>query len=236
MTVVRRFASKIPHMFAPDSAHRVYAAFRSAFPDGRLVIVSNRQPYVHQRGAAGEIAIECPAGGLTLALDPVLQSVGGAWVAWGHGDADRIVVDECDRVGVPPDDPAYSLRRLWLSQREVEDYYLGFSNQGLWPLCHNILEHVRFRDRYWSAYRGVNLRFARAAAEEIGKGSGMVWFQDYQLALAPRDFRALRPEVTAAHFWHIPWPAWETFRVCPQKAQILEGLLANDLIGFHLES
>lgn len=223
-------------MVDPRSARRVYAAFRSAFPDGRLIVVSNRQPYVHRYGEAGEITVESPAGGLALALDPVLQAVGGAWVAWGDGDADRIVVDEDDRVCVPPDDPAYTLRRLWLSDDEVQDYYLGFSNQGLWPLCHNILEHVRFRDRYWSAYRAVNLRFARAAAEELGDAGGMVWFQDYHLALAPRYFRELRPDVTTASFWHVPWPAWETFRVCPWKLEILEGLLANDLLGFHLDS
>ena len=217
-------------------AQRVYAAFRSAFPDGRLIVVSNRQPYVHQYGEAGEIAVECPAGGLSLALDPVLQAVGGAWVAWGHGDADPVVVDEHDRVGVPPYDPAYTLRRLWLSDDEVQNYYLGFSNEGLWPLCHNILEHVRFRDRFWEEYQRVNLRFAQAAAEEVGPEGGMVWFHDYHLALAPGYFRELRPDVTAAHFWHVPWPAWETFRVFPWKLEILEGLLANDLLGFHLDS
>ncbi|HET6362061.1 MAG TPA: trehalose-6-phosphate synthase [Gemmatimonadota bacterium] len=217
-------------------AQRVSAAFREAFPDGRLIVVSNRQPYVHQRGEAGDIVIESPAGGLSLALDPVLQAVGGLWVAWGHGDADRLVVDERDHLRVPPDEPAYSLRRLWLTDAEIEDYYLGFSNQGLWPLCHNILQHVRFRDRYWAEYRRVNLRFARAVADELGEDSGLVWFHDYHLALAPRRFRMLRREAVAAHFWHIPWPAWETFRVCPWKLAILEGLLGNDLLGFHLDS
>ena len=220
---------------ADRSAQRVYAGFRRTFPDGRLVVVSNREPYVHSRDQSGGLALESPAGGLTLALDPVMQALGGAWVAWGHGDADRDVVDAYDRVRVPPDHPAYVLKRLWLTDEEVADYYLGFSNQGLWPLGHNILEHVKFRDRFWGAYVRVNARFARAAAEELG-GNGLIWFHDYHLALAPAFAREAAPDATLAHFWHIPWPAWETFRVCPWKVELLEGLLANELLGFHLDS
>ncbi|MGH7565205.1 MAG: alpha,alpha-trehalose-phosphate synthase (UDP-forming) [Gemmatimonadota bacterium] len=220
----------------PFPAQRVYAVFRRAFPNERLVVVSNRQPYAHDRDESGRVIVDRPAGGLPLALDPVMRALGGTWVAWGHGEADREVVDEHDRIGVPPDDPAYTLRRLWLSEEEVENYYFGFSNQGLWPLCHNILEHVRFRDRFWDAYCGVNTRFARAAAEELGDSAGLIWFHDYHLALAPAAVREARPDATLAHFWHIPWPAWETFRVCPRKVELLEGLLANDLLGFHLDS
>jgi trehalose 6-phosphate synthase len=218
------------------AARRVPAVFRRAFPEGRLVVVSNRQPYAHDRDDAGEIAVDRPAGGLVQALDPVMRALGGTWVAWGHGAADREVVDEHDRLGVPPEDPAYTLRRLWLSDEEIENHYFGFSNQGLWPLCHNILEHVRFRDAFRDAYRGVNERFARAAVEELGETSGLIWFQDYHLALAPAFAREARPDAALAHFWHIPWPAWETFRVCPWKVELLEGLLANDFLGFHLES
>lgn len=215
---------------------RVEAAFRSAFPDGQLVLVSNRQPYVHVHDESGERSVERPTGGLTLALDPLLQAVGGTWIAWGHGDDDRGVVDAHDRVRVPPDDPAYTLRRLWLSDEEIENYYLGYANQALWPLCHNVLEHVRFRDRFWTAFCQVNARFGRVAVEELAGRGGLVWFQDYHLALAPSTLRELRPDITMAHFWHIPWPAWETFRVCPQKVDLLQGLLANDLVGFHLGS
>jgi trehalose 6-phosphate synthase len=222
----------VPHI----GSEHVYPAFRAAFPEGRLVVVSNRQPYVHRRSDDGRVTVERPAGGLALALDPVLRAIDGTWVAWGHGDADHDVVGTHDRVRVPPDDPAYTLRRMWLSGDEVEEYYFGFSNQALWPLCHNFLQHVKFRDRFWNAYRRVNARFARTAAEELGAGGGLVWFHDYHLALAPADLRRARPEATLAHFWHVPWPAWETFRVCPRKIALLEGLLANDLLGFHLDS
>ncbi len=217
------------------TADRVHQAFREHFPDARLAVVSNRQPYAHLR-QDGEVTVQRPAGGLALALDPLLHAVGGTWVAWGHGDADPDVVDEHDRVRVPPEDPAYTLRRIWLTEEEIERYYLGYSNQALWPLCHNILEHVRFRDRFWKAYGEVNRRYAHATVEELDGADGLVWIHDYHLALAPRAIREVRSDLTLAHFWHIPWPPWETFRVCPQKVEIMEGLLANDLIGFHLES
>ena len=217
------------------TADGVHEAFREHFPGVKLVVVSNRQPYAHQNENGG-IVVQLPAGGLALALDPLLRAVGGTWVAWGDGDADRDVVDEHDRVRVPPEDPVYTIRRVWLSEDDVERYYLGYSNQALWPLCHNILEHVRFRDRFWKTYVDVNRRFAHATVDEMGDDDALVWVHDYQLALAPRWIREVRSDVTLAHFWHIPWPAWETFRVCPQKVELLEGLLANDLIGFHLET
>ena len=215
--------------------NRVRDAFAEHFPESGLVVVSNRQPYVHVR-EDGKIAVRRPAGGLTRALDPVLQAVGGIWIAWGHGDADSEVVDEHDRVGVPPENPRYALRRLWLSEEDVQRYYLGFSNQALWPLCHNILEHVRFRDRFWKKYIEINQRFGRAVVEEVGDDDALVWIHDYHLALTPETIRELRPNLTLAHFWHIPWPAWETFRVCPRKIALLNGLLANDLLVFHLDS
>jgi len=216
------------------SPRRVRDTFRRAIPEGHLVVVSNRQPYAHERGDE-EIEVERPTGGLALSLDPVLQAAGGTWIAWGHGSADHDVVDEHDRVAVPPENPAYTLRRLWLTDAEIEGYYLGYSNQALWPMCHNILEHVRFRNRHWDAYRAVNEKFARAVLEEAGDRETLVWLHDYHLALAPRLVRRERPDLLLSHFWHVPWPAWETFRVCPQKVELLEGLLANDLLGFHLD-
>lgn len=217
------------------TAERVRDTFDETFPDGQLTVVSNRQPYAHVR-SDGEIDVKKPAGGLVLALDPVMRALGGTWVAWGHGDADRKAVDEHDRVRVPPEDPDYTVRRLWLDEEQVENYYLGYSNQALWPLCHNVMEHVRFRDRFWNAYRDVNTTFAHAIVEEAGDREGLVWIQDYHLALAPQIVREVRSDLRLGHFWHIPWPAWETFRVCPQKIELLEGLLANDLLGFHLDS
>ncbi|MFW6205987.1 MAG: alpha,alpha-trehalose-phosphate synthase (UDP-forming) [Gemmatimonadota bacterium] len=218
-------------------ADGVVDRFRAAFPDQQLVVVSNREPYEHRWGDdVGEIRVKRPAGGLTSALDPLLQAVGGTWIAWGSGDADAAVVDEEDRVRVPPEDERYTLRRIWLDQYDVNRYYLGFANQFLWPLCHYRPALTRIRSRYWERYRRVNRRFADAVLDETRGGGSVVWFQDYHLALAPALVRARRPELSLAHFWHIPWPPREIFEVAPQAKDLLAGLLANDLMEFQLPS
>ncbi|HUG40793.1 MAG TPA: trehalose-6-phosphate synthase [Longimicrobiales bacterium] len=215
----------------------VVAAFREAFAGEPLIVVSNREPYEHRWGEdVGEIRVKRPAGGLTSALDPLLQAVGGVWIAWGSGDADAAVVDGDDRVRVPPEEPKYTLRRLWLDQHDVNRYYLGFANQFLWPLCHFRPALTRVRARYWERYRRVNRRFAEAVLDEARNGGAAVWFQDYHLALAPAYVRARRPDLALAHFWHIPWPPLEIFDVTPQGRDLIGGLLANDLLGFQLES
>ncbi|HEX6941010.1 MAG TPA: trehalose-6-phosphate synthase [Longimicrobiales bacterium] len=211
--------------------------FREAFPEERFLVVSNREPYEHRWAEdVGDIEVRRPAGGLTSALDPLLQGVGGVWIAWGSGDADAVVVDAQDRVGVPPEAPRYTLRRLWLDQRDVNGYYLGFSNQFLWPLCHLRPALTRLRARHWERYRRVNRAFADAVLDEARGAPAAVWFQDYHVALAPRYVRSRRPDLCLAHFWHIPWPPLEIFRVAPQAADLVDGLLANDLVGFQLPS
>ncbi|HEX2190590.1 MAG TPA: trehalose-6-phosphate synthase [Longimicrobiaceae bacterium] len=210
--------------------------FRRTFPGRRFVVVSNREPYEHRwSDEVGEIDVRRPAGGLTSALDPLLQALGGTWVAWGSGEADAAVVDKEHRVRVPPEDPSYTLRRVWLTQHDIHRYYLGFSNQFLWPLCHLRPDLTRVRSRYWERYRRVNRRFAEATLEEARGGGAAVWVQDYHLALVPLFVRAQRPDLTLAHFWHIPWPPIDIFRLSPQAPFLLRGLLANDLVGFHLQ-
>lgn len=223
-----------PATLGPES---MAALFRAAFPDERFVVVSNREPYEHRWGEyVGEVEVHRPAGGLTSALDPLMQAVGGVWIAWGSGDADGAAVDAHDRVRVPPEEPSYTLRRVWLDQRDIHGYYLGYSNQFLWPMCHLRPELTRARSRYWERYRRVNRRFAEAVLEETSGTTAAVWFQDYHLALAPMFVRARRPDLSLAHFWHIPWPPFEIFRVTPQARELLQGLLANDLMGFQLPS
>ncbi len=197
-----------------------------------LVVVSNREPYVHRHSVQG-IEVERPAGGLVAALDPVLREVGGVWVAWGSGDADFEVADAHHEIRVPPEDPQYVLKRVRLSKADIERFYHGFSNQSLWPLFHMAMDKARFVRRYWTAYQSVNQRFADAALDVLDQDT-IVWIQDYHLALCPLYLRARRPDLLMMQFWHIPWPGWDVFRICPQSAELLEGLLANDLLGFHL--
>ena len=198
----------------------------------KLIVVSNREPYVHKKTGLS-IKVEKPTGGLTSAMDDVLRATGGTWVAWGSGNGDTDVVDTHNRVEVPPEKPLYTLKRVWLSPSQADNYYHGYSNQVLWPLCPITLARVYFRKKFWDDYVTVNNAFAEAVLGEAN-GDTAVWLHDYHLCLAPRLLREKKKEITVAHFWHIPWPDWSVFRICPQSREILEGLLGNDLIGFQI--
>ena len=200
---------------------------------GCFVVVSNREPFIHRR-LGGQTVCMQPASGVTRALDPVLRAARGLWVAHGSGDADREVVDFRSCIAVPPESPRYTLKRVWLSQEQEDLYYYGLANQALWPLCHVVYQRPVFEEAHWRAYEEVNARFADAVAEEILGQRAFIFIQDYHLALISRMIKERCPDAVTAQFWHIPWPNPEVFRICPWKEQILEGLLGNDVLGFHL--
>jgi trehalose-6-phosphate synthase len=205
-------------------------------PFGSLFVVSNREPYMHVRRGKNIEAL-VPASGLVTALEPILRACDGTWIACGSGDADRDVVDEHDRLRVPPDHPEYTLRRVWLTKEEEEGYYYGFSNEGLWPLCH--IAHTRpvFRASDWQDYHDANRKFADAVLAEMdGIEHALLLVQDYHFALLPRMVKERRPDVRVAIFWHIPWPNPEAFRICPWQRELLDGLLGADLVGFHIQA
>jgi trehalose 6-phosphate synthase len=214
---------------------RLQDVARNRLGGAKLIVVANREPYIH-RYTNGEIKWIRPAGGLTTALDPVMQACGGVWVAHGSGDADRIASDAYGRVGVPPDDPSYSLRRVWLSKDDEEGYYYGTSNSMLWPLCHQVFARPEFDAGHWETYRKVNEKFAAAVLEEAEGGPALVFVQDYHFALLPRLLKLARPDLVVAQFWHIPWPNTEKFLVCPWAKELLDGMLGNDLLGFHTQN
>jgi len=203
---------------------------------GSLFVVSNREPYMHEhRGKNIEAVV--PASGLVTALEPVLRSCDGTWIAHGSGEADREAVDRHDRLRVPPDKPEYTLRRVWLTKKEEQGYYYGFSNEGLWPLCH--IAHARplFRTSDWESYQEVNRKFADAVLEEMsGTEHPLLLVQDYHFALLPSMVKEARPDVRVAIFWHIPWPNPEAFGICPWQRELLDGLLGADLVGFHTQA
>jgi trehalose 6-phosphate synthase/phosphatase len=211
---------------------RLSAVLETGFSNQNLIVVSNREPYIHKNTRYG-IVVDQPAGGLTSALDDVLQSVGGTWIAWGSGSADRQSVDEHDRLSVPPENPAYRLKRVWLNPSAVDNYYHGYSNQVLWPLCHMTLDRVYYRNKFWEDYNRVNKIFSKAVEEEIHDPS-LIWIHDYHFCLLPQALRDKNLPAVITHFWHIPWPDWGVFRICPQAPEILEGMLGNDLIGFQV--
>jgi len=199
----------------------------------KFILVSNREPYMH-RFAGRQIEWVQPASGLTVALDPIMRACGGTWIAHGTGDADWQMVDEQDRVPVPPDDPSFTLLRVRLTRKQEAQYYLGLANQGLWPLCHIVFTRPTFRPEDWQAYREVNEIFARAVLEEAGDAPTFVFIQDFHFALLPRMLKDRNSNLIVAQFWHIPWPNPEVLRGFPWKEELLDGLLGNDMLGFHL--
>ncbi len=218
------------------TAERLSVHVRSKLGHSQLFVVSNREPFSHvHQGKSVQVIV--PASGLVTALEPVLCACDGTWIAHGNGDADRETVDSHDRLRVPPEEPKYTLRRVWLTKEEEEGYYYGFSNEGIWPLCH--IAHTRpiFRDADFEHYRQANQKFAKAVLEEMANTERPVLLvQDYHFALLPRLIKKQRPDARVAIFWHIPWPSSESFEICPWQRELLDGLLGADLVGFHIQS
>jgi len=220
---------------SPWTAQRLKEQMRAELDGKKLVLVSNREPYMHEKDGR-DIRCIVPAGGLVTALDPVMRACDGLWIAHGSGDADRETVDGNNMLRVPPGEPAYTLKRVWLTREEEDGYYYGFANEGLWPLCHITHNRPEFRLEDWTYYREVNEKFADALLEEIaGEESPLVLVQDYHLALLPSLIKEKRPDAKVAIFWHIPWPNPEAYGICPWRQEILQGMLGSDIIGFHIQ-
>ncbi len=238
---LRELIRDLERQYRPlDGSQRIWdqqslrATLRSELHGNDVIAVSNREPYIHVRDAAG-VHLQHPASGLVTALEPVMRACSGVWIAHGSGSADRETVDAHDRIAVPPGHPLYQLRRIWLTQEEEKGYYAGFANEGLWPLCH--IAHVRptFRAADFDYYRRVNERFAKAVADESSTPDPVVLVQDYHFALLPRMIRERLPAATIITFWHIPWPNPESFAICPWRTELLDGLLGSSILGFHTQ-
>jgi len=200
-----------------------------------LLVVSNREPVLHDRDADGAIRVSRTTGGVAVALDSLMRDRGGVWIAHGAGSADRDTVDGDDKLWLPPERPMYQLRRLWIEEERFNAYYGGFANEGLWPLCHLVDVRPKFRATDWEAYQSVNAQFAEAIARESAAADAPVFIQDYHLTLVAHYLRGLRPSARSALFWHIPWPYPDRLRICPWRREVLRGLLANDFLAFQVE-
>jgi trehalose 6-phosphate synthase len=238
---VRRMAAEIASEESrasggPWSAERLQRTLERSLHGEGVVVVSNREPYLHERAAGGGVKVVRPASGLVTALEPVMRACSGTWIAHGSGSADRATVDRHDRVSVPPGEEAYALRRVWLSPEEERGYYYGFSNEGLWPLCHTAHTRPIFRASDWRDYQLVNERFADAVTDEVSGPDPIVLVQDYHFALAPGLLRRRLPRATVIAFWHIPWPSAERFATCPWAKELLTGLLGSSVLGFHTQA
>jgi trehalose 6-phosphate synthase len=215
---------------------RLRAAIGRHFNDGDVIIVANREPYIHEHAPDGGIRVAHPASGLVTALEPVMRACSGVWISHGSGNADREVVDANDRIAVPPGAESYTLRRIWLTREEDRGYYYGFANEGLWPICHTGHTRPIFRADDWRQYQVVNQRFADAVVKEAKTDSPVVLVQDYHFALLPKLVRERLPKATIIMFWHIPWPTAERFGICPQREELLDGMLGADILGFHTQA
>jgi trehalose 6-phosphate synthase len=227
--VERRFIDDSTITWNPDTLRGL---LHKELTGDQVLVVSNREPYIHVQ-ESGRTHVRRPASGLVTAVEPVMRACSGTWIAHGAGAADRTVVDSHDRVAVPPENPSYTLRRIWMTREEENGYYYGFANEGLWPLCH--IAHVRpiFRSDDWKQYVAINRRFADAVIEEAHRDDPVVLVQDYHFALLPRFIREVLPKATIITFWHIPWPNPESFGICPWREELLEGLLGSTIVGFH---
>lgn len=217
------------------SAERLRRTLQAHLSGDDVVVVANREPYIHERMDDGGIRVVHPASGLVTALEPVMQACSGVWLGHGSGSADRESSDAHGRVRVPPGEGSYLLRRVWLSREEEQGYYYGFSNEGLWPLCH--LAHTRpsFDTSDFQQYRRVNRKFADAICEEVSREDPIIFVQDYHFALLPRMLRERLPRATILSFWHIPWPNAERFDICPWREELLDGLLGSSILGFQTQ-
>jgi trehalose 6-phosphate synthase len=220
----------------PWTARRLRRTLHERLAGEGVLIVANREPYLHERMPGGEIRVRHPASGMVSALEPVMRACSGVWIAHGSGSADRAVVDAHDRVPVPPGEETYVLRRVWLTPEEERGYYYGFSNEGLWPLCHIVHTRPVFRRQDWDLYREINRRFADVACEEAGRDDPIIFLQDYHFAAAPRQVRDRLPRATILTFWHIPWPNAERLGICPWAADLVAGMLGSSILGFHTQA
>lgn len=215
-------------------AERLKATLRQHLHGERIIVVANREPYIHERRGE-EIQVIHPASGLVTALEPVMRACSGVWIAHGSGSADRETVDSSDRVRVPPGEESYAIRRVWLTEEDEAGYYYGFSNEGLWPLCHVAHTRPKFRESDWERYKEVNRKFADAVCQEVDTDDPVVLVQDYHFALAPRMIRERIPRATILTFWHIPWPNAERMGICPWRDELVAGLLGSSIVGFHTQ-
>ncbi|MDP1725849.1 MAG: trehalose-6-phosphate synthase [Bacteroidota bacterium] len=227
-----RLRTKAEAVWTPE---RLKVEMTNLLQNKKLVVVSNREPYMHVHEGK---TIKClvPASGMITAMEPILKACGGLWIASGTGDADKETVDKNGKVQVPPEDPKYTLKRLWLTKEEEDHFYYGFSNEGLWPLCHIAHTRPTFRREDWHFYKKVNEDFAKAVLEETAdEEQPFILIQDYHFSLLPELIKKGKPNAKVAIFWHIPWPNPESFGICPWQKEILQGMLGADLIGFHTQ-
>lgn len=240
LSQARRAASdearmRLEKIDSPWTAERLQEFIKAHIKNRSIYVISHAEPFTHAKSGR-EVRVSIPAGGVVTAVSSMMEACGGLWIAHGGGDADRETVDTHDKIRVPPEEPTYTLKRIFLSPEELAGYYRGFSNEALWPLSHIAYTRPIFRKEDWTMYKTVNGKFAQSVLEEIRNVERpLILIQDYHLALLPHMIKSARPDAQVALFWHIPWPSAEAFSICPWRKQLLKGMLGADLVGFHTQ-
>lgn len=200
--------------------------------DYNVIMVADAETRVHEK-KNNQITVKIPAGGVAIALDPIAKASNCTYITRGKTEADREVLDKNGKITIESYNGSYTIKRIFLKPDEFDDYYNGFSNQTLWPMCHVAFEQPIFNNEWYEGYKRVNKKFAEAIKSEIKtKGKTFIWIHDYQLALVPH-YLGKQKNVVIGMFWHIPWPTWEVFRILPYKKEILESMLSCDYLAFH---
>lgn len=220
---------------SPWTAERLKQFTKDLLKNRTIIAVSNLEPYIHTK-AGNSTTYHVPASGLITAIEPIMQACGGIWIAQGSGNADKLVVDEHDKMQVPPEEPKYTLKRIWLTEKEIKGFSYGLSDQAMYPLFHMAHTRPTFNENDWDEYNHVNEKFAASILAEIKHlKKPVIFIQDFQFTLLPRMIKEKRPDATIGLFWHIPWVSAESFSICPWKKEIVDGMLGADLIGFHTQ-
>lgn len=193
----------------------------------KIVIIANRLPVKIERSEEG-FTIERSEGGLATGLGSLETKAEKYWVGWPGIHTD----DETERQQITEKLHELNFHPVFLSDEQISNYYEGYSNSTIWPLCHYFFSYIEYKAEYWAAYREVNALFSRESLPFI-ENDDIVWVQDYQLMLLPKMIRDKKPATSIGYFHHIPFPSYELFRVLPEREEVLEGLLGADLIGFH---
>lgn len=195
---------------------------------GKIIIVSNRLP-VKISDENGQFVYSSSEGGLATGLSSIYREGENVWIGWPGLE----VSDSEKQTEVRQNLKKMRLIPVFLSQEDISEYYEGFSNEILWPIFHYYAStYTNYQQSNWDFYQTVNRKF-RDAVLEIAEPGDTIWIHDYQLLLLPGMIRAEQPDLTIGFFLHIPFPSYEMFRLIPWRAELLEGLIGADLVGFH---
>ncbi|MBC8472186.1 MAG: bifunctional alpha,alpha-trehalose-phosphate synthase (UDP-forming)/trehalose-phosphatase [Planctomycetes bacterium] len=195
----------------------------------RLIIISNRLPVSISR-QKGNFKYNESVGGVATGISSLTEPKKRLWFGWPGISSDKI--SSSDKIQITSELNSKGCHPVFLSNKNIRDFYSGFSNKTIWPLFHYFSEFTVFDENYWKSYKAVNRLFCDEIIKQITKDD-IIWVHDYQLMLLPKMIREQLPEAHIGFFLHIPFPSFELLRNLPWRTEILEGILGSDLMGFH---